>query len=233
MAIVKKMVRRLLICLGIRRLVHFFLKKMHYVLCADMVYIGRERIGNIRGDYIRLSSLELIAHEIYEKGIQGCAAELGVYQGDFEQHINSYFFDRKLYLFDTFEGFDERDIKIDVKEKYSTGEQDFSKTSIELVLKKMKYRENCIIRKGYFPETAKGIEEKFAFVSIDADLFEPIYQGLCYFYQRLEKGGYIFVHDYNNTGYTGAKVAVEKFSQEYNAPYFPLSDICGSAIFSK
>jgi O-methyltransferase len=46
----------------------------------------------------------------------------------------------------------------------------------------MKYKENCIVRKGYFPETAEDLEDEFVFVSIDADLYEPIYNGLCYFY---------------------------------------------------
>jgi O-methyltransferase len=141
--------------------------------------------------------------------------------------------DKKLYLFDTFEGFDKKDIMIERRNNYSTGKQDFSNTSIDLVLKKMKYPENCIIKKGVFPETTKGLNENFIFVSIDADLYEPTYQGLCYFYPRLEHGGYIFVHDYNNIEYMGVKEAVNKFTKEYNVPYFPLSDRWGSVIIAK
>jgi O-methyltransferase len=66
-----------------------------------------------------------------------------------------------------------------------SGIQDFSRTNVELVLHKMKYKENCIIKKGFFPETAKGLEDTFAFVSIDADLYEPIYNGLIYLYMIL------------------------------------------------
>jgi O-methyltransferase len=96
----------------------------------------------------------------------------------------------------------------------------------------MKYRSNCVVKKGWFPETAEDIDERFAFVSIDADLFEPIYRGLLFFYPRLEKGGYIFVHDYNGKMY-GARDAVQRFSREFNVPYVPLNDVCGSAIFTK
>jgi O-methyltransferase len=96
----------------------------------------------------------------------------------------------------------------------------------------MKYPDNCVIKKGYFPETAEGVEEQFAFVSIDADLYEPIYQGLVYFYPRLEKGGYIFVHDCNGDVY-GGKAAVEKYAQEFNIPYFPLCDVCATIVLSK
>ena len=111
--------------------------------------------------------------------------------------------------------------------------QAFSKTNIDIVLSKMTYKENVIIKKGFFPESAVGVEDKFVFVSIDADLFDPIYQGLVFFYDKLCKGGVILVHDYNNIEYKGAKAAVEEFSEKYNVSFFPLSDHCGSAVFLK
>lgn len=184
-------------------------------------------------DYVRASSLELIAQEIYDKNIVGNVAELGVYRGDFAKYINKAFPDRKLYLFDTFEGFDKRDVKIEVEQNYSTGEQDFSETSTDLVLSKMENRNSCIIKKGFFPETAENINDTFAFVSIDVDLYEPMYKGLNFFYDKLNKGGYIMLHDYNNKYYKGVKEALRKFSEEKNVPYFPLCDGAGSAIIMK
>ena len=44
-------------------------------------------------------------------GIQGSVAECGVYLGDFAYFINKYFSNRTMYLFDTFEGFDVRDVE--------------------------------------------------------------------------------------------------------------------------
>lgn len=41
------------------------------------------------------------------------------------------------------------------------------------------------------------------------------------------------VHDYNNKGYGGVKIALRKFSEERNVPYFPLCDRWGSAIIMK
>jgi len=186
-----------------------------------------------RHNYIRLSSLELVAQEIREKNIRGCVAELGVYKGDFAQYINMSFPDSRLYLFDTFEGFDSRDVDTEKEKHYAKGLDRFSDTSVELVLSKMKYPDNCIVRKGYFPETAQDVDEQFVFVSIDADLFDPIYHGLRYFYPRLQKGGYIFVHDYNSSDYTGAKAAVRRFSSEFDVSYFPLTDSDGSAVLMK
>jgi O-methyltransferase len=184
-------------------------------------------------DYIRLSTLELVANEINEKGINGAVAELGVYKGKFARYINQYFPDRKLYLFDTFKGFNESDIQSEIKNNFSQGNQDFTNTSVQQVLSIMPFKEKCIIKEGFFPDTAVGLEEEFVFVSIDADLFDPIYNGLQFFYPRLKKGGYIFVHDFNNDGYKGAKQAVEKFCTENNIGKLPIPDSCGTAVLIK
>lgn len=60
--------------------------------------------------------------EQYKKSLQcvsGACAELGVFRGDTAAIINKVFSDRKLYLFDTFEGFDKNDIKLEQDNKYS------------------------------------------------------------------------------------------------------------------
>jgi O-methyltransferase len=204
------------------------------IVSPTMYPIGRIRERWIYNyDYFRYSSLELVAQELNECGVIGSVAELGVYRGDYAQYINYCFPNKKLYLFDTFEGFDKRDF--DKEDKSSCIDANFSNTSVRHVLKKMKYPENCIVRKGFFPETALGLEnEEFIFASIDTDLYEPIYEGLRFFYPRLKKGGYIFVHDYNNfTAYCGAKKAVRQFSKENNIAFFPMSDPMGSAVFVK
>ena len=197
-------------------------------------FLSRERkIDRNYMDYIRLATLELIANEINSKQIPGAVAELGVYKGKFARYINKYFPERELYLFDTFEGFNKADISTEVEKGFSYGDQDFSNTSVDQVLKLMPFSEKCIIRKGFFPETAKGLEENFVFVSIDTDLYDPIYNGLNYFYPLLKKGGYIFVHDYNNDAYKGAKEAVERFCKENNINKVPLPDSCGTAVICK
>jgi O-methyltransferase len=187
-------------------------------------------------DFNRLAALRLVAREIKERCLQGCTAELGVYRGNFAKHINKAFSDKKLYLFDTFGGFDKRDVKIDNDAGFSTigsVENDFNQPSISLIMRKMKHPKTCIIKKGYFPETAQDLDEKFVFVSIDPDLYEPIYQGLCYFYPRLVAGGYIFVHDCRDEFFSGAKKAVKRFAEENGISYFPMNDIARTCVFIK
>ena len=149
---------------------------------------------------------------VYEYHIPGAVAEAGVFQGDFAKHINENFPDRALYLFDTFEGFDQRDISVESCEGYSQAAAGrFCGTSEDEVLRKMKYPERVRIRKGYFPDTVNGLEETFAFVNLDMDLYLPTLAGLRYFAPRMAAGGCIVVHDYFSQGYQGAGEAVRTF----------------------
>lgn len=135
--------------------------------------------------------------------IEADVAEGGVFQGEFARLINQSFPEDSLYLFDTFEGFDERDLKIEYENKYSNeilGH--FQTTTTSLVLKKCPVPEKVIIKKGYFPETTEGLETKrFKFVNLDFDLYEPTLSGLKFFYPKMLMGSVILIHDYFNNGY--------------------------------
>jgi len=86
--------------------------KFNVIISPTMYLIGRDREKWIYNyDYFRCSSLELVAKELSEKGIAGSVAELGVYRGDFAKYINCLFPTQKLYLFDTFEGFSNKNFK--------------------------------------------------------------------------------------------------------------------------
>ena len=211
-----------------------FLFSQHANLSYSLKYCNRKRNIDVQYlDYIRLATLELISNEISKKNVIGNVAEVGVYKGKFARYINQYFPSRKLYLFDTFEGFDKKDVEKEKKLGLNDGSQDFSNTSVAQVLKNMPFPKQCIIKKGFFPQTAQGIDDTFVFVSLDTDLYEPIYQGLIYFYPRMQKGGYIFVHDVNNDSYKGAAKAVEQFSEEQQITFVPIPDSCGSVVFIK
>ena len=223
--------------MAIRRLifqrVSFWLAHRNLYIIQSLNYRDQKQALPVNLDYVRYSTLGLCYEEILKNNVAGSVAELGVYKGDFSKRLNQLFPDRKLYLFDTFSGFDERDISIEHNKGYSDGSQDFSNTSIDLVLGKMVAPHNCIIKKGIFPQTIVGINDTFCFVSLDADLFEPIYQGLKFFYPRLENGGYIFVHDFNNKLYKGARQAVMTYCNENEVGYTPIPDSGGTVIITK
>jgi len=106
---------------SLKKIIKYLLRKNNKVLCKITDGLNKEQYKFIfdHYDYIRVSSLVLIANEIYDKNILGNVAELGVFKGNFAGIINRVFPDKKLYLFDTFEGFDKRDIKIEVENNYS------------------------------------------------------------------------------------------------------------------
>lgn len=166
---------------------------------------------------------------------------MGVYQGELAKYINKTFPDRDLHLFDTFEGFCESDVEIEKSKKFTSDEwfedwNNFKNTSLELVMNKMTYPEKCVVHKGFFPDTIPSEEINYAFVSLDCDLYEPILEGLRYFYPRLNNGGYIFIHDYNQTNYLrGVKQAVHDYENEIKQKLckVPITDVCGILVVCK
>ena len=196
---------------------------------------GLDLAKRVSDDYVRVSALELVAQEIEENNVLGTVTELGVFKGEFAGILNMTFSRRPLYLFDTFEGFAPADVEYDRKRDYATPASGvFADTSVESVLSKMPFRDRCIVKKGWFTASAEDSSgERFCFVSFDVDLYGPMYEGLRFFWPRLNAGGYIFVHDYNNDEYRGTKEAVRQFCAEQAVAYTPLLDACGTAILAK
>lgn len=196
-----------------------------------------EITGYFDTDYVRMACFEFAVKEIRKHGLHGNVAELGVFRGDFAQYINFAFPDRKCYLFDTFEGFDAEEALKEVDKKHCTEEfvEAFKNTNINIVMDKMPNPENVIIKRGYFPETACDLEEKFVFVSLDVDFEASIYEGLNYFYPRLVKGGYLFIHDYNQGSLLGVESAVDKYEAAHNIMLckVPISDESGTLVVTK
>ena len=179
---------------------------------------GRKRNDLQEQDYVRVKTLEMTARQLREMKIAGDAAELGVYKGRFARLINEFMPDRSLYLFDTFEGFDEEE-GLKAKEASICGDaflEAHRDTGAETVLRHMAYPEKAVIRKGLFPETAKGLEDhRFAFVSLDADLEDSTYEGLSFFVPRMSPGGVIFLHDYNSVNLSGVRAALDRYDEHY------------------
>lgn len=194
---------------------------------------------NYMKDYFRYRTFEFLAEEIIQKDIKGCVAELGVFQGRFSALINEKFSSRDLYLFDTFEGFDKKEAEQEERKGRSNDEFVYAhkQTSEKMVLEKLPFPQRCHIYKGLFPYTVTNELEKleFAFVSIDVDFEESIYQGIRFFYPRLVDNGIIFLHDYNSLNLSGVKLAVQRFEAETESylKKVPLADRAGTLVIIK
>lgn len=195
------------------------------------LWTERERLAEaeLTVDYVRLKTLEMLCGQI--EGVPGAAAELGVYRGAFARCINALLPERTLFLFDSFEGFDERE---------SAGEkagfvQAHRNTAEEQVLAAMPHPERVILRRGFFPATAEGLEEeRFALVSLDVDLEESTLKGLRFFVPRMEPGGYLLLHDCFSPKLPGVAAALRRYEAESGRRLHkvPVSDVNGTLVIS-
>jgi O-methyltransferase len=177
------------------------------------------------GDRVRYASFALALETVEREKIPGAFAELGVYRGFTSSFIHAKVPHRKFYLFDTFLGFpDEQET-----------DRRFRDTSIEFVRRRLGDCSNVVFRPGIFPESARGLEsELFSFVVLDADKYEPTLTGLEFFYPRLSRGGYVFIHDYNSpeSGWAVSK-AVRQFIAGKLEQIVEIPDNWGSVVFRK
>ena len=190
--------------------------------------IQREAIAS--GDYARYASFALAVRRLEAEGIPGGIAEVGVYRGKTSRFLIRCAPQRTLYLFDTFEGFPMED-----REAANAADARFPDTSEQRVRNALGNRPNVVIRKGRFPETAQGLEgERWALVLLDLDVFTPTLAGLEFFYPRLPRGGYLFVHDFNSPESNSAcRRAVTQFMADKPEQIVELPDTWGSVVIRK
>jgi len=174
-------------------------------------------------DKVRFFNFWFQVERLKKDKVHGAFAELGVYKGDSANLIHLMDTSRKFYLFDTFEGFTQTDLEGETGKAATYTTKNFADTSFEKVKTRLK-SSKFAFRKGYFPETATGLEEeKFALVNMDADLYKPTKAGLEFFYPRLSPGGIILIHDYN-PDWPGIVKAVDEYSKTIPEPLIILPD---------
>lgn len=185
---------------------------------------------DLQGDYVRVRTLELLCAGLGD--VPGAAAELGVYRGGFARCINALLPERRLWLFDTFSGFDAEE----ARNQAAGLVEAHRRSDADKVLSLLPHPERAEIRKGFFPETAKGLEEqRFALVSLDADLEKSTLEGLRWFWPRLSPGGALLLHDWANPKLPGVARALERYERELGCamPAVPLCDVCGTLVLTK
>ena len=181
----------------------------------------------LTNDYVRLATLELLCRRLDR--VPGAAAELGVYRGFFARCINQLMPQRKLYLFDSFEGFAEDACASD------SFQAAHKNTAMEKVLSIMPHPEMVTMMPGFFPESLRGMEERFCLVSLDVDFYQTTLDGLRYFWPRLEQGGYLMLHDWGSPSLPGVAQAIENYESEIGSKIasIPLCDAGGTLVLCK
>jgi predicted O-methyltransferase YrrM len=157
----------------------------------------------------------------------GNVVELGTFHGLSAYQIASQLNVREsgaiFSIFDSFEGLSE--IKeedrsthaIDddsLREQFSYGE--------DLVKQNLCSFTGIEFYKGWIPDRFQEVDDqKFSFVHIDVDLYEPIKDSINFFYPKLIKGGIMVFDDYGfTTQFPGAKKAVDEALSSLEHSFF-------------
>ena len=189
-------------------------------------------VTNNSGDLTRFYGLFRNVEQVLSEGIQGDLAELGVYRGNSARllAVLAKKTKRRLYLFDTFCGFDRRNLQGRDSDKKVA----FEDTSLDRVKRLVKL-DNVVYVPGLFPDSVPtvALPDRFAVVHLDCDLYEPTRAGLEYFYSRIPAGGLLIVHDYGSGHWPGVRIAVDEFlSQRQERPVL-LPDKSGTVLIRK
>ncbi len=140
--------------------------------------------------------------------INGDIAEVGTYLGGSAKIICAVKGNKKLHLFDTFDGLPEMSVW-DRSPHFYKGQ--FA-SSVDFVKNFLKDFNEVYLYKGLFPATSVPVENcTFSLVHLDVDLYEATAAGLTFFYSRMTKGGIIISHDYDEPG---VKKAVDDFFED-------------------
>ena len=138
--------------------------------------------------------------------VRGDIAEVGVYSGGSAKLICEAKGDRRLHLFDTFNGMPSID-PIDVG-SYREGQ--FSNTTLEDVQDYLAGYSHVSFYPGVFPATGKAVQNlRFSLVHLDVDIYRSTIEALRWFYPRMERAGIIISHDY--FGAPGVRKAIDEF----------------------
>ena len=192
--------------------------------------------GNRRcngGDLTRLYAFILNIKHCLADGVAGDFAELGVWRGN-SAAVLAHFAaqnDRNVYLFDTFTGFDARDLcGVDAHRK-----AEFTETSLDAVRRVVGNDAHTTYVPGFFPESVTPAAEcaTYAVVNIDCDLHAPTKAALEFFYPRMAPGGILFVHDYASGVWPGVAQAVDELRAATGESLVLLPDKSGTAIIRK
>jgi len=163
-----------------------------------------------------------------QSNLEGEMAEVGVYRGGSSKLICELKSDRKLHLFDTFEGLPQTSESDTISKNIYWKTAQFSGTSLESVKKYLEKYDNIFFYKGKFPDTAEHVKNStFSFVHLDVDLYQSTLDCLQFFYPRLIKGGIILSHDYNADS---VRKAFEDYFMKNKQQIFEIGGIQGMVI---
>lgn len=176
-----------------------------------------------------------ILDNILKQNIFGDVVEFGCYVGESSKYLrmilDHYCSDKKLYVYDSFDGLPE----LSKYEEHSGWRSGTLKTSIDIL--KSNFNNNGlklpIITKGWFKDIQPNqLPENICFGFLDGDFYDSIFDSLSLVYPKLSNGGCLIFHDYERNDLPGVKAAVDEYLKNIMDNYllFKIYDQLGVLI---
>jgi O-methyltransferase len=186
---------------------------------------------------INLHFLEEIAERIERLGIPGDIVECGVYQGGSAAVLGAamakHESDRRLRLFDSFQGFPEASDRDGEYSRRMVGVGASDPRIVNSVLRRAGVPMDKVeIVVGLFEDTFPTAEDRpTALLHVDSDLYEPVRLTFEKFYSQIPPGGFVVINDYGT--FKGSKEATDEFLAEQGVDLEPVMIDPGAAFFQK
>ena len=173
------------------------------------------------------------------RGLNGALLEAGCFRGLASNLIcqtlraeDPEFKGKRYFMVDSFEGLSQPTEEDGAFSLQRFSEGAFRGTSFGHSKGTMAEFPQVRILKGWIPKVFETLpDQRYRFVHVDVDIFEPTLHCLEYFYPRMTKGGIIVVDDYGpwpQGNWPGCRKAVHKFCEEHAVPFAKLDT--GNAV---
>jgi predicted O-methyltransferase YrrM len=165
-----------------------------------------------------LNIVERLDHALQQQ-LPGDVIECGIYRGvtsilmaklmDLRQS------NKKLFLFDSFQGLPEPDRQVDASARFQKGAWAASRQEVEALLVKYKVAQRCVIHEGWFSQTLPKLNgaQQFCFAYIDADLHASTMDCLKHIWKRMGPNAVAVFDDYHHPS-GGVRKALDEWVRE-------------------
>ncbi len=166
--------------------------------------------------------------------VEGDVAECGAYKGAsaffLARHILRNRLNKKLCLFDSFEGLSSPSQKDG--DWWRKGDLRSSADDLRTTLSPLGDLPFVEIYKGWIPKRFPEVSDRrFCFAHIDVDLLKPTSDSMEFFYPRLVKGGMILLDDYGHESCPGVTEVVNQYMVDKPEPIINIAS--GGAFIIK
>ena len=150
----------------------------------------------------------------------GAILEVGSYKGGGALHLSNSQPSRQLFLFESFEGFEKVDERLDSNFNMQQF-KDTAKMDVEKLFTSRK--RNAIVTAGFFPASAENLElPPISFVHLDVDIYKATLESLLYLDNKMMPKSFIIMDDCRRQCEGVDKAVNEFMNQSDNWIYLPL-----------